>query len=88
MWRPLQYEGQSDTGLLSIKNIRDRFDGFKRNPFDEIECGHHYARVIASWAGVLAFSKFHYSGVDKSMSFTLSPVTYFWSNGYVWARAR
>ena len=78
------YEKQTDSGLLCIKNIRDRFDGRKRNPFDEIECGHHYARAMDSWAAVLAVSGFHYSAVNKSMSFTSTPGKYFWSNGYAW----
>ena len=75
------YEGQVEDGLKCIKAIRDRFDGAKRNPFDEPECGKHYARSMASWAAVLALSGFHYSGVDKTMSFTSKPGKYFWSNG-------
>ncbi len=78
------YESQTENGLTCIKSIRDRFDGYKRNPYDEPECGHHYARAMASWAAVLATSGFHYSGVTKSMSFTSKPGTYFWSNGYAW----
>ena len=78
------YEGQEETGIKYIKSIRDRFDGRKRNPFDEPECGHYYARSMASWAAVLAESGFQYSGVDKSMEFTSKPGTYFWSNGYAW----
>lgn len=78
------YEKQTEAGLLCIKNIRDRFDGKKRNPFDEIECGHHYARAMISWAAILAWSGFHYSAVDKSMTFTARPGKYFWSNGYAW----
>ena len=75
-------EGMVDDGLKCIKSIRDRFDGAKRNPFDEPECGKHYARSMASWAAVLALSDFHYSGVDKTMNFTSKPGRYFWSNGY------
>jgi non-lysosomal glucosylceramidase len=78
------YEGQAESGLRCIKNIRDRFDGRKRNPFDEIECGHHYARAMDSWAATLALSGFHYSGVGKTMSVTARPGHYFWSNGYAW----
>lgn len=78
------YEGQTSSGLKCIRSIRERFDGYKRNPYDEPECGHHYARAMASWAPVIALSDFHYSGVDKSMSFTSRPGTYFWSNGYAW----
>ena len=38
-----------------VRDIRDRYDGFKRNPFDEAECGHHYARALASWSVFRAF---------------------------------
>ncbi len=78
------YEGQIDNGLKCIKAIRDRFDGLKRNPFDEPECGHHYARAMASWAAVLALTDFQYSGVDKSITFTSKEGIHFWSTGYVW----
>ena len=78
------YEGQVSNGLKSIRSIRERYDGEKRNPFDEPECGHHYARAMASWSSVLAVSGFQYSGIDKSLLFTSSPGTYFWSNGYSW----
>ncbi|MDX2431758.1 MAG: GH116 family glycosyl hydrolase, partial [Bacteroides sp.] len=78
------YEGQMEDGLKCIQNIRDRYDGLKRNPFDEAECGHHYARAMASWAGVLALSGFQYSGIEKSMQFTSKPGNYFWSNGSAW----
>jgi len=78
------YEGQIESGLKCIQNIRDRYDGRKRNPFDEAECGHHYGRALASWSAPLALSGFQYSGIDKSISFTSVPGTYFWSNGYAW----
>ncbi|MCU0916453.1 MAG: non-lysosomal glucosylceramidase [Planctomycetes bacterium] len=78
------YEGQTEPGLRCIQNIRDRYDGRKRSPFDEAECGHHYARAMASWAAVLALTDFQYSGVDRSMTFTPQEGKYFWSNGYAW----
>lgn len=78
------YEGMMDEGLTCIRAIRDRHDGAKRNPFSEAECGHHYARSMASWAAVIAMSGFQYSGIDQKMCITSSPGTYFWSNGYAW----
>lgn len=78
------YEGQLEEGLQCIKNIRNRYDGWKRNPFDEAECGHHYARAMASWAAVLALSGFAYSGVAGSMKFSPETGSHFWSNGYAW----
>ena len=78
------YEGKIEEGLKCIQVIRDRYDGRKRNPFDEAECGHHYARAMAAWAAVLALTGFHYSGVEKSMTFTAKDGVHFWSNGYSW----
>jgi uncharacterized protein (DUF608 family) len=78
------YEGQIDSGLRAIEAIRARYDGQKRNPFDEAECGHHYARAMASWAAVLALTGFHYTAVDQVMTFDPIPGTHFWSNGYAW----
>jgi uncharacterized protein (DUF608 family) len=76
------YEGQIDEGLSVFKAVRDRFDGYKRNPFNEGEYGHRYARALAAWAGILSYTGFQYSAVDKVMSFSPRQGTYFWSNGY------
>jgi non-lysosomal glucosylceramidase len=78
------YEGQLQNGLRSIQDIRNRYDGQKRSPFDEAECGHHYARAMIAWAGGLALTGFNYSGVTKTIAFASNPGTYFWSNGYAW----
>lgn len=80
----MMYEGMQQEGLDVVKNIRDRYDGQKRNPFNEGECGHHYARAMASWAGIIQQSGFHFSAVDKSISFTNTAGDYFWSNGSAW----
>ena len=78
------YEGMDDDALKCIGAIRERFDGARRNPFDEPECGHHYARSMASWSAVLALSGFHYSGVDRRMEIAGKPGKWFWSNGSAW----
>lgn len=80
----MKYEGMDEEALKCIEAIRARFDGAKRNPFSEPECGHHYARSMASWATILAWSDYHYSGIDKEMKFTETPGRYFWSNGESW----
>lgn len=82
------YEGMEPEGLKVIRNIRARYDGAKRSPFNEAECGHHYARAMASWASVIALSGFQYSAIDKSMTFTSKPGTYFWSNGLAWGTCK
>jgi non-lysosomal glucosylceramidase len=76
------YEGQIQDGLKCIKNIRNRYDGRKRSPFDEAECGHHYGRAMASWSALLAMTGFHYSGVTGEIKFGDISGKYFWSNGY------
>jgi uncharacterized protein (DUF608 family) len=81
------YEGQTVEGLKCIANIRDRYDGRKRSPFDEAECGHHYGRAMASWSGLLALTGFHYSGVTKEITFGNITGNYFWSNGYAYGIA-
>jgi hypothetical protein len=82
------YEGQTDDGLNVIAAIRERYDGLKRNPFDEAECGHHYARAMAAWASILALTGFQYSGVEQSITFAPKPGTHFWANGYAWGQCR
>lgn len=77
-------EGQIDNGLKCITNIRDRYDGKKRSPFDEAECGHHYGRAMASWSAVLSLTGFQYSGVTKEIEFGGITGKYFWSNGYAY----
>lgn len=78
------YEGMENEGLKGIQNIRDRYNGAKRSPFNEAECGHHYARAMASWASVLALTGFQYSAIDKSFKFKNRKGKWFWSNGYAW----
>jgi len=78
------FEGMEQEGLEVIRNIRARYDGSKRSPFNEAECGHHYARAMASWASVLAITGFQYSALDKTINFKNKIGKWFWSNGYAW----
>ncbi len=78
------YEGLTEMGLECITAIRARYDGRKRSPFDEAECGHHYARAMASWAAVLALTGFRYSAVEGTMSFAAQEGRHFWSTGHAW----
>jgi hypothetical protein len=78
------YENDVKNGLLTVRNIRSRFDGEKRNPYNEPECGHHYARAMASWSLVPALTGFEYNGYKKQFTISDNEGTYFWSNGYSW----
>ncbi len=75
------YEGDVANGLKCISDVRARYDGLKRNPYDEAECGHHYGRAMAGWAAVLALTGFRYSAVDGTLEFAALEGTRFWSNG-------
>ncbi len=86
----LLQEGEIAKGLEMIAAVRDRYDGKRRNPFDEAECGHHYARAMATWAAVLELTGFHYSGVDEGMLFRpveRGKATNVWSTGDAYGTA-
>jgi len=63
----LIYHGFVDEGLTIVKAVRDRYDGLKRNPWNEFECGHHYARSMASYALLTALSGFRYSASTQTI---------------------
>ena len=60
-------EGLIEEELEIIAAIRRRFDGERRNPWNEPEAGHHYARAMASWAAIPALSGFQYSAVSERL---------------------
>jgi non-lysosomal glucosylceramidase len=69
-WTGLEYTlsalmmcwGMVDEGVNIVRNTRLRYDGEKRNPWDEAECGHHYARAMSAWSNIRALSGFLYDG--------------------------
>ena len=88
----LIYEGWLDEGLRIVEAVRERHDGIRRNPWNEVECGNHYARSMSSWALLLALTGAHVDPATGDLSFT--PVSQFlskdesfktlWSNGRAW----
>jgi non-lysosomal glucosylceramidase len=100
VWTGIEYhvaahligEGLVSQGLEIVTAARVRHDGFRRNPWDEVECGHHYARSMSSWALLLAASGMHCDPLQKTVSF--EPVQgasteadrfqCFWSDGLAW----
>jgi uncharacterized protein (DUF608 family) len=65
----LIYEGMAAEGLTIVRGLRARHDGRRRNPWDEFECGHHYARALASWSLLLALSGYVYSAPAERLGF-------------------
>jgi len=86
------YAGMEREGIDCIRSIRARYDGEKRNPWDEAECGHHYARAMAAWSGLLALSGFRYDGLSAAVvalpSVTAPEFRCFWSTPNGWGRFR
>lgn len=74
-------------GIEVVRSIRDRYDGKKRNPWNEIECGSNYARPMSSYALLPIFSGFTFDLPHKHIGF--APVIEgdfkcFWSLGTGW----
>jgi non-lysosomal glucosylceramidase len=65
----LIYEGLVLEGLAVTRAVRDRYDGERRNPWNEVECGSHYARALASWSLLTALSGYSWSAPDKRLAF-------------------
>ena len=61
----LMLEGMVDKGLDIVRACRDRYDGRVRNPFNEYECGHWYARAMSSYGLLQGLSGAWYDAVDK-----------------------
>ena len=65
----LIYEGRVKEGLAIVAAVRDRYDGARRNPWNEVECGHHYARAMSSWSLLTALSGFAWSAPAGELRF-------------------
>lgn len=63
------YEGFVEEGLTVVNAIRDRYDGERRNPWNEFECGSNYARSMASYSLLLALSGFRYDMTEGRIGF-------------------
>ncbi|TWU38308.1 GH116 family glycosyl hydrolase [Novipirellula artificiosorum] len=63
------YEGMVTEGLAIVRAIHERYDGIDHNPWNEIECGDHYARALASWGCLLGVSGFSYHGPKGQIGF-------------------
>ena len=73
VWTGIEYQvaahlmalGLVEEGLEVVRTCRDRYDGRVRNPFDEYECGHWYARAMSSYALLQGMTGARYDAVEK-----------------------
>ncbi len=72
VWTGIEYmsashlimHGLVEEGLDIVRAARDRHDGSRRNPWNDIECGSYYARSMSAWQLVNAWSGLHADFVD------------------------
>jgi hypothetical protein len=73
VWTGIEYQvashmmrlGLVDEGLDVVRTCRQRYDGQVRNPFNEYECGHWYARAMSSYALLFGLTGARYDAVEK-----------------------
>jgi uncharacterized protein (DUF608 family) len=73
VWTGIEYQvathlialGFREEGLEIVRAARERYTGEVRNPFNEYECGHWYARAMSSYALLQALSGARYDAVEK-----------------------
>ncbi len=65
----MAYEGMLTEALAICRAVHDRYHPSKHNPFNEIECGDHYARALASWGVLLGLAGFEYHGPQRHIGF-------------------
>jgi non-lysosomal glucosylceramidase len=68
-------EGMTLEGLAVTRAVHDRYHASRRNPWNEVECGDHYARSMASYGVYLAACGYEYHGPRRHLGFApkLSP---------------
>jgi hypothetical protein len=63
------WEGMLEEGLAISRAIHDRYHASKRNPWNEVECGDHYARSMASYGVFLAACGYEHHGPHGYLAF-------------------
>lgn len=77
--------GMEDKALEIVREVRRRYDGKRRNPFAELECGASYARATAAYSFLIIYSGFKFDIPNKTLGFKpLKNGKYFWSVDGAW----
>jgi uncharacterized protein (DUF608 family) len=63
------WEGLVQEGLAVARSVHDRYHPSRRNPYNEVECGDHYARSMASYGVFLAACGFEHHGPKGRVGF-------------------
>ena len=65
----MAWEGMLTEALAICRGIHERYHPSKHNPWNEVECGDHYARALASWGVLIGLSGFEYHGQKRRIGF-------------------
>ena len=63
----LIFEGKVQEGLDIVNAVLGRYDGVKRNPYNQYECGSWYARALASYSLLQALTGVRYDAVTQTL---------------------
>ncbi len=63
----LMMHGCVKEALDIVKTARERYNGKRRNPFDEYECGHWYGRALSSYGLLQGLTGIRYDAVEKTL---------------------
>ena len=61
------WEGMLTEALAICRGVHERYHPAKHNPYNEIECGDHYSRAMASHGVFLALCGFEYHGPKRAI---------------------
>ncbi|MBD3241929.1 MAG: hypothetical protein GF331_15170 [Chitinivibrionales bacterium] len=75
VWTGIEYQAASHLAMMGeekraldiVKAVRSRYDGRVRNPYDEFECGHWYARALASYGLLQGLTGIRYDAVERAL---------------------
>jgi uncharacterized protein (DUF608 family) len=63
------WEDMRNEALAICRGVEDRYHPARHNPYNEVECGDHYARAMASWGVYTALAGFDYHGPKGRLAF-------------------
>ncbi len=64
----LQY-GMIEDAIETFVAVRNRYDGYRRNPWNEMECGSNYARSLSSWGIIPACAGLAFDMTRHALAF-------------------